>query len=105
MRDHLGGHSGAEGIVIGVGASGRLRAISGTAYPDNRSWHLSTAGRATDQRTPPVRNDTAAHLSDGDHTQGAVLVAAGVSRFRLRTVAFDDPHELRIVREKSAWSP
>ncbi|NUW42947.1 hypothetical protein [Nonomuraea rhodomycinica] len=72
-------HSGAEGIVIGVGASGELRATSGTAYPDDRSWHLSTAGRAADQRTPPREEQTRRTPERRrPYPEGAVLVAARI---------------------------
>ncbi|MEV4455111.1 hypothetical protein [Microbispora sp. NPDC049633] len=69
-------HSGAEGTVIGVGASGKLSATSGTVYPDDRSWHLSTAGRAADQRAPPreERNHRAPERRR-PYRQGAALVA------------------------------
>ncbi|MBE3014110.1 hypothetical protein IL992_33765 [Microbispora sp. NEAU-D428] len=72
-------HVGAEGIVIGVGASGQLRATSGTAYPDDRSWHLSTAGRAADQRTPPREEQTRRTPERRrPRPEGAVLVAARI---------------------------
>ncbi|GAA0363888.1 hypothetical protein GCM10009530_11970 [Microbispora corallina] len=71
--------SGTEGITISVGASGRLRATSGTAYPDDRAWHRSTAGRAADQRTPP-REEHASRAPERrrPQPQGAVLVAARI---------------------------
>ncbi|MGW5260912.1 hypothetical protein ACWEQG_08060 [Microbispora sp. NPDC004025] len=72
-------HSGAEGMVIGVGASGKLSATSGTAYPDDQSWHLSTAGRAADQRTPPrEERKHRAPERRRPYPQGAALVAAGI---------------------------
>ncbi|MFF4779291.1 hypothetical protein ACFY05_41390 [Microtetraspora fusca] len=39
-------HGAEEGIVIGLGACGRLRAASGTVHPDDPAWHHSAAGRA-----------------------------------------------------------
>ncbi|MGI5486734.1 hypothetical protein [Microtetraspora malaysiensis] len=68
---------GTEGIVIGVGAGGRLRATSGTAYPDDPAWHLSTAGRAADQRTPAREEQTRRTPERRrPRPEGAVLVAA-----------------------------
>ncbi|WP_432924252.1 hypothetical protein ACQPZZ_28970 [Microbispora sp. CA-135349] len=64
-------------IVIGVGASGRLRATTGTVYPDDPAWHLSTAGRAADQRTPPRQEQTRRTPERRrPRPEGAVLVAA-----------------------------
>ncbi|MEV7807972.1 hypothetical protein AB0O28_33995 [Microbispora sp. NPDC088329] len=64
-------------IVIGVGASGRLRATAGSVYPDDPAWHLSTAGRAADQRTPPRQEQTRrAPERRRPRPEGAVLVAA-----------------------------
>ncbi|MCC5579601.1 hypothetical protein IMZ11_28625 [Microtetraspora sp. AC03309] len=70
---------GTEGIVVGVGAGGRVRATSGTAHPDDPAWHLSTAGRAADQRTP-AREEQTRRTPERRRPQpeGAVLVAARI---------------------------
>jgi hypothetical protein len=70
-------HCQAGEIVIGVGASGRLRATSGTVYPYDPAWHLSTAGRVANQRTPPREGQTR-RTSERRRPlpEGAVLVAA-----------------------------
>jgi hypothetical protein len=39
-------------VAIGIGAQGVLRAARATVYPDDPTWHLSTAGRSLDARTP-----------------------------------------------------
>ncbi len=68
---------GTEGIVIGVGTGGRLRATSGTAYPADPAWHLSTAGRAADRRTPAREAQTRRTPERRrPRPEGAVLVAA-----------------------------
>ncbi|WP_214106775.1 hypothetical protein [Acrocarpospora catenulata] len=73
---------GTEGLVIGVGADGRLRATSGTAYPEDRTWHLSTAGRAADQRTPPREERTRRKPErQRPRPEGAALVAATILYF------------------------
>ncbi|GAA4583584.1 hypothetical protein GCM10023194_21300 [Planotetraspora phitsanulokensis] len=84
-------HCGTEGVVIGVGTGGRLRATSGTAYPDDPAWHRSTAGRDADQRTPAHEEET--HRTPErrrPQPEGAVLVAATI----LRSVML----EIRMVR-------
>ncbi|MER5198126.1 hypothetical protein ACWD3J_32235 [Streptomyces sp. NPDC002755] len=45
--------AGRDGIGISLGTGGRLRAAGGEWRPDDRSWHLSTAGRRADAVTPP----------------------------------------------------
>ncbi|MCW3814398.1 hypothetical protein ONA91_07995 [Micromonospora sp. DR5-3] len=42
----------AAGVEVRVGAQGHLRAASATVWFDDRSWHLSHAGRAADPYTP-----------------------------------------------------
>ncbi|KAK1183878.1 hypothetical protein B7755_040680 [Streptomyces sp. NBS 14/10] len=44
---------GAGRIEISLGTGGRLRAASGEYRLDDRSWHLSAAGRRADAVTPP----------------------------------------------------
>ncbi|MFI7627739.1 hypothetical protein [Microbispora rosea] len=66
----------AADIVIGVGASGRLRATRGTVYLDDLAWHLSAAGRAADQQTPPRENQSRRAPERHPQPEGAVLVAA-----------------------------
>lgn len=44
---------GVGGIEVSLGAGGRLRAAGGEYYLDDRSWHLSGAGRRADAVTPP----------------------------------------------------
>ncbi|QSY48846.1 MULTISPECIES: hypothetical protein [Streptomyces] len=43
----------AEGTSIGIGARGALRAATADVSPDDRCWHLSSAGRRADATTPP----------------------------------------------------
>ncbi|MFE1397394.1 hypothetical protein ACFW53_05560 [Nocardiopsis dassonvillei] len=45
--------SDADGVVVGLGAGGVLRARAGSLRLDDGSWHLSGAGRRADARTPP----------------------------------------------------
>ncbi|MEU9851806.1 hypothetical protein [Streptomyces sp. NPDC047974] len=45
--------AGSRGIAISLGGGGRLRAAGGECRPDDRSWHLSAAGRRADAVTPP----------------------------------------------------
>lgn len=42
-----------QGIVVSLGTAGRLRAATGEYRLDDRSWHLSSAGRRADAVTPP----------------------------------------------------
>ncbi|WP_157530343.1 hypothetical protein [Microtetraspora niveoalba] len=70
---------GAEGMVVGLGAGGSLRAASGTVHLDDPAWHLSAAGRAADRRTPP-REERPRRTSERRrrHPEGAALVAATI---------------------------
>ena len=43
----------APGIAVSLGARGGLRAARGEFRLDDRSWHLSSAGRRADAVTPP----------------------------------------------------
>lgn len=45
--------AGVREIGISLGPGGRLRATGGEYRLDDRSWHLSTAGRRADAVTPP----------------------------------------------------
>ncbi|MGW1116928.1 hypothetical protein ACWD5B_07445 [Streptomyces tanashiensis] len=45
--------AGVQEIGISLGPGGRLRAAGGEYRLDDRSWHLSTAGRRADAVTPP----------------------------------------------------
>ncbi|MEV5739169.1 hypothetical protein AB0L30_03840 [Microbispora rosea] len=81
----------AEETVIEVGAGGRLRATSGTVHIDDPAWHLSVAGRAADQRTPP-REKRPRRTPERQRPQpeGAVLVAARIMHIVML--------EIRVVR-------
>lgn len=50
----------ADGVAIAMGARGILRAAKVDLRPDDRCWHLSSAGRQADATTPP-RDTQAAH--------------------------------------------
>jgi hypothetical protein len=52
----------ADGISISLGDGGRLHAEDGEYRCDDRSWHLSAAGRRADSVTPP-RTDRPGCLS------------------------------------------
>ncbi|GLW07872.1 hypothetical protein Misp01_30020 [Microtetraspora sp. NBRC 13810] len=68
----------AEEIVIRLGVGGVLRATTGTAYLDDPAWHLSTAGRAADRRTPPYEEGVPPTVRRRSRQpEGAVAVAAG----------------------------
>ncbi|MEV4808155.1 hypothetical protein AB0K18_49925 [Nonomuraea sp. NPDC049421] len=72
-------HCQAGKIVIGIGASGELRATSGTVYPHDYAWHLSTAGQTADQQTPPPGQRTRRTSERRrPRPKGAVLVAARI---------------------------
>ncbi|RGD57395.1 hypothetical protein DR950_05950 [Kitasatospora xanthocidica] len=43
----------ADGVSIALGARGILRAATADHCPDDRCWHLSSAGRQADATTPP----------------------------------------------------
>ncbi len=45
--------AGPTGITVSLGAGGRLRAATGEYRLDDRSWHLSSAGRRADAVVPP----------------------------------------------------
>ncbi|UGQ12464.1 hypothetical protein LO772_02280 [Yinghuangia sp. ASG 101] len=45
--------AGTHEITISLGMNGQLRAKSGELRLDDRSWHLSSAGRRADAVTPP----------------------------------------------------
>ncbi|MFK3732366.1 hypothetical protein ACI2LJ_19100 [Streptomyces sp. NPDC088090] len=45
--------AGAREVGISLGPGGRLRAAGGEYHLDDRSWHLSAAGRRADAVTPP----------------------------------------------------
>ncbi|MEU7884426.1 hypothetical protein AB0B54_02885 [Microbispora bryophytorum] len=82
----------AEETVIGVGAGGRLLVTSGTVHIDDPAWHLSTAGRAADQRTPP-REEQPRRTPERQRPrpEGAVLVAARImhiAMLEIRTVGY-----------------
>ncbi|SNS69542.1 hypothetical protein SAMN05216252_107449 [Actinacidiphila glaucinigra] len=44
---------GPDGIELALGTAGRLRAAAGEFSLDDRSWHLSAAGRRADAVSPP----------------------------------------------------
>ncbi|MFF7636143.1 hypothetical protein ACFZB9_23790 [Kitasatospora sp. NPDC008050] len=75
--------TGPDGVVIGLGGSGSLRAAEATCYLDDRCWELSAAGRAADARTPPRRPDSDRRAEDRrprGEVGGAARVAASVLR-------------------------
>lgn len=41
-----------EGLIIGLGGQGFVRAVSGDLYIDDPGWHLSAAGRRADAEAP-----------------------------------------------------
>ncbi|TQF07933.1 hypothetical protein E6W39_00925 [Kitasatospora acidiphila] len=43
----------ADGVSIGIGSHGTLRAATADLRPDDRCWHLSAAGHLADATTPP----------------------------------------------------
>ncbi|MFD6345874.1 hypothetical protein ACFWF9_14265 [Streptomyces roseolus] len=45
--------AGPPGIGMALGGGALLRAARGLYHPDDRSWHLSAAGRRADAVTPP----------------------------------------------------
>ncbi|MFF3057371.1 hypothetical protein [Streptomyces sp. NPDC057909] len=53
--------AGPSEIAISLGTGGRLRATAGEFRLDDRSWHLSAAGRRADAVTPP-RTGQSGHL-------------------------------------------
>ncbi|NYV74965.1 hypothetical protein [Streptomyces sp. UH6] len=72
--------AGVREIGISLGSSGRLRATGGEYRLDDRSWHLSGAGRRADAVTPPRssrpesrRRPPGGDLSPDTHAAAALL--------------------------------
>ncbi|MEU5101348.1 hypothetical protein AB0H07_03510 [Streptomyces sp. NPDC021354] len=71
---------GVGGIEISLGSGGRLRAAGGEYCLDDRSWHLSAAGRRADAVTPPRtgpsdrrRQPSAGHLGADAYAAATLL--------------------------------
>lgn len=82
-----------EGIVIGIGADGVVRAKQATVYCDDSYWHLSAAGLTADRTTPPRGAEPArpVPVRRPEHLDGAALVAATVLRgamWEIRSVRY-----------------
>ncbi|MBO4269832.1 hypothetical protein [Microbispora triticiradicis] len=70
---------GTAGIALQIGTSGRLHAAGGSVYPDDPFWHLSTAGRAADKRTPACEEQVRRTPERRrPQLEGSVLVAARI---------------------------
>ncbi|MFF1415825.1 hypothetical protein ACFVX6_39660 [Streptomyces sp. NPDC058289] len=65
-------------VRISLGSDGRLRGAGGEYHMDDRSWHLSTAGRRADAVTPPRsgRSDHRRRPPGGDLSADAQAAAA-----------------------------
>ncbi|MFE3448928.1 hypothetical protein ACFXJ8_08305 [Nonomuraea sp. NPDC059194] len=66
----------ANSLAIGIGTHGTLRAAGAEVLPRDWAWHLSTAGRAADARTPPADHDPASPPPRMRPLEGASLLAA-----------------------------
>ncbi|MBA9007959.1 hypothetical protein [Thermomonospora cellulosilytica] len=83
------------GIAVSIGSRGIVRAHTATVCCDDSYWHLSTAGREADRRTPPRegRTDNAHPVRDSRRLGGAALVAATVLReamWEIRSVRYPE---------------
>ncbi|QMU70043.1 hypothetical protein [Streptacidiphilus sp. P02-A3a] len=83
-----------QGIAMSLGTAGRLRATGGEYRLDDRSWHLSAAGRRADAVTPPrtaesgrLRHPPAGEL--GADARAAAVLLRGVM-LELRSVRYAD---------------
>ncbi|MFG2919037.1 hypothetical protein ACGF0D_39935 [Kitasatospora sp. NPDC048298] len=68
--------SGADGVSIGIGARGTLRAATADLHPDDCCWHLSAAGHLADATTPPRDSQPAWLDSPQEGHLGANAMAA-----------------------------
>lgn len=86
--------AGVREIEISLGPGGRLHATAGEYRLDDRSWHLSTAGRRADAVTPPrtsrssrPRRPPCGDLSPDTHAAATLLRH---SMLELRSVRYAD---------------
>ncbi|MDX2675010.1 hypothetical protein [Streptomyces soliscabiei] len=84
--------AGPSEIEISLGTDGRLRAASGEFRLDDRSWHLSAAGRRADAVAPPrtsqsgrLRQSPAGDLGTDAHAAALLLRGA---MLELRSVRY-----------------
>ncbi|MEU2025856.1 hypothetical protein ABZ565_27455 [Streptomyces sp. NPDC016469] len=82
----------ADGIVISLGAGGRLRAELAEYWCDDRSWYRSAAGRRADAVTPP--RDDRSGRTDPPPQDGKLGADADAAAVLLRHVMW----EIRSVR-------
>ncbi|MFB7334069.1 hypothetical protein ACFC00_20855 [Streptomyces adustus] len=66
----------ADGVSIGIGAGGTLRAATADLRPDDPCWHLSAAGRRADAITPPRDSRPAMPSPPQEGRLGANAMAA-----------------------------
>jgi len=66
----------ADGVSIGIGARGTLRAATADLRPDDRCWHLSAAGHRADATTPARDSQPAWPDSPQEGHLGANAMAA-----------------------------
>ena len=84
--------AGPPEIAICLGTGGRLRAATGEYRLDDRSWHLSAAGRRADAVTPP-RTGQSGHLRQppagdlGTDARAAAVLLHG-AMLELRSVRY-----------------
>lgn len=87
-------NAGPGEIGISLGGGGRLRAAGGECHPDDRSWHLSAAGRRADAVTPPRtgREPRPRQAPGGDLDPDAHAAAALLHRamLELRSVRYPE---------------
>ncbi|MGA4864568.1 hypothetical protein ACPB9J_18185 [Streptomyces lavendulocolor] len=89
--------AGAGEIGTSLGSGGRLRATGGEYRLDDRSWHLSTAGRRADALTPPrtsrsgrPRRPPGGDLGPDAHAAAALLHHAMLELRSVRHAAHAD---------------
>ena len=87
---------GADGVEIGLGGSGVLRARAGSLSIRDTSWHLSGAGRRADALVPPRGpGSPVVHGPEEGELEGSVRGAATFVRLAMlmiRSVRY--PHEV-----------
>lgn len=81
-----------DGVAIGIGDGGVIRAAAADLHPDDRCWHLSAAGRRADATTPPRDSQPARAAAPQDGHLGANATAAATVLHRamleIRTVRY-----------------
>lgn len=86
--------AGPSEIAITLGTGGRLRAATGEYRLDDRSWHLSTAGRRADAVTPPRTGQSSYPRQPPAEDLGADARAAAIllrhTMWELRSVRYAD---------------